>query len=214
METTAERASAWAGVASPAVALGTMLLATLLSPEFAWTGNALSNLGGAGGPENPASTTLTRLLFNGGLILGGLFGLAFGYVLLRRARNLVERLGVLAFGASITAMGLVGVFPQDTDPHFPVAVAFYLLLSVALWVYGLGNLLAGERRRGALTVVLGFLNIGAWVAWGLGGDVTRPGLAIPEIAGALILAGWALWTARRFLAAPSKAGPASADLAQ
>jgi hypothetical membrane protein len=111
-------------------------------------------------------------------------------------------------------MGLVGVFPQDTAPHFPVAVGFYLLLSVALWVYGAGNLLAGERRRGALTVLLGVANIGAWVAWGLTGDVTRPGLAIPEIVGAVILAGWALWTARRFLADQSSSGPASVDLAQ
>jgi hypothetical membrane protein len=39
---------------------------------------------------------------------------------------------------------------------------------------------------------LGTLNAAGWIGWGLTGSVTRPGLAIPEIIGALALSIWAV----------------------
>jgi len=189
MTKTADRVSCWAGVVAPAFTLGAIVLATLLSPTFAWTGNALSNLGGT---VSDASTPATRLVFNGGLVGGGLVGLGFGYALVRAARNRVELAGVGTFGLVLTAMALIGVFPEDTDPHVPVAMAFYVLLSVAFWAFGVGNVIAGARTRGLATIAAGLCNAGAWGVWTATGDVIRPGLALPEIVGATLFGVWAV----------------------
>jgi hypothetical membrane protein len=192
MTDTAERASVWAGVIAPALSFVGLLLATLVSPSFAWTGNALSALGA---PSGPVATDLTRLLFNGGLITGGLAALGFGYALLLAARNRVELAGIALFGLTSISMALIGVFPLPQPRHFVVAVSFYVLLSLGLWVYGAGNLLAGEPRRGGVTIGLGVLNAAAWALWAVTGPVSRPGLALPEVVGAAALAGWTLATA-------------------
>ncbi|MFB6084588.1 MAG: DUF998 domain-containing protein [Halorientalis sp.] len=192
MTDTAERVSAWAGLVAPFLSLGGVVLATLVSPSFAWTVNALSDLGALDGP---VATDLTRLLFNGGLIAGGLVALGFGYALYLAARNLVELAGIGLFGLTTLSMALIGVFPLPRDAHTLVALSFYILLSFALWVYGAGNYLAGERTRGGVTVGLGILNAGTWAVWLSTGPFSRPGLALPEIVGALALAGWTLGTA-------------------
>jgi hypothetical membrane protein len=187
------RVSVVAGVLAPVLTLGAIFAATLLSPSFSWTANALSNLGGK---YAAVATPTTRLLFNNGLVLGGLVGLGFGPALLAARRNVVELLGTGLFGLTLGAMALIGVFPQHLDPHFTVAVGFYTLLSLAFWGYGAGNWLAGARRRGLLTVGAGVLNLSTWVVWGLTGPFTRPGLALPEIVGATAFGVWAVATAR------------------
>jgi hypothetical membrane protein len=179
------------------VTMVAILLATLLSPAFAWSGNALSNLGVAG---TEAGTPLTVALFNGGLILGGLVGLVFAAVLARSTPTLGGRVVGLLFGAAMMLMGAVGVFPQDQPLHFPVAVGFYLFLSLSLWADGLVSLRRCWRERAVAGLALGTVNIAGWLAWGLTGDVTRPGLAIPEIVGALALSAWAVWVSRGLLA--------------
>lgn len=192
MGDTVDRLSCGAGVLAPVFTLGAIFVATLLSPQFAWTGNALSNLGGT---VSTASTPATRLVFNGGLVGGGLIGLGFGYSLFRAARNHVERIGIGVFGLVLIALALIGVFPEGTEPHVPVAVAFYTLLSVGLWLYGAGNVVAGDRSRGVVTVAAGVLNSTVWGVWVATGEMIRPGLALPEIVGALLFAGWAVATA-------------------
>lgn len=192
MTDTAERASVWAGLVAPVMAFLGVLSATLVSPSFSWTEHALSQLGG---PTGPVATDLTRLLFNGGLVAGGVVALGFGVALLRAARNRLELVGIGLFGLTALAMALIGVFPTPQPTHFLVAVSFYAVLSPALWVYGAGTLLAGERTRGGLTVGLGVLNVGAWVVWALTGEFMRPGLALPEVVGAAALAGWTFATA-------------------
>lgn len=59
------------GLVAVTVTMVAILVATLVSPAFRWTGNALSNLGVA---ATAAGMNLTVLLFNGGLIVGGLAG--------------------------------------------------------------------------------------------------------------------------------------------
>ncbi|MFB6179436.1 MAG: DUF998 domain-containing protein [Halorientalis sp.] len=192
MADTVEHVSVVAGMAAPVVTLGAIVLATLLSPTFAWTGNALSNLGS---PVTDASTPTTRLVFNGGLLCGAVVGAGFGYALLRAVRNVVELAGVGVFGLVVILMGLIGVFPQGTPEHVPVAITFYVLLSWGLWIYGVGNVRAGARERGLVTIGAGILNTGVWAVWIATGPLMRPGLAIPELVGAMLLAGWTLATA-------------------
>lgn len=187
-----ERLAGWAGVGVPIWTLGTILLATTLSPSFAWTGNALSNLGA----ETDVSTPLTILLFNGGLIIGGLVGVAFAVAIDRRREHVLERAGAVVLALCLLALAGVGVFPQGESLHFPMAAGHYLLFTVAFWLYGAGNVVVGERTRGVATIVLGIVHLAGWYVWLQAGGLDQGGLAIPEIYGAIIFSGWVLVTAQ------------------
>lgn len=178
------------GGAAVALTMVAILAATVVSPAFSWTGNALSNLGVT---ETAAGTGLTVVLFNGGLLLGGLLGLGFAVALARTAVSLAGRVTALSFGLAVVFMALVGVFPQNTSPHFPVALGFYLLISVTLWLDGLTALGRGWRQRGIVAVSLGTANLAGWLVWGLTGPPTRAGLAIPELWGAVLFSAWTGW---------------------
>jgi len=187
MSVRSEQIGTAAGVASPAVALGSILLATVLSPTFTWTGSALSDLGAPSAP--------TAALFNGGLVLGGALALPFAVRLLGTARNRAESLGAGLFALTALALAGVGLFPLSTPQHVPVAVAFFLLLSLSLWAYGAGNVVAGDRRLGVATAALGACNLGAWVVYATA--FPGVGLALPESVGAAALGVWAVGTALR-----------------
>jgi len=178
------------GLVAVMVTMVAILAGTLVSPAFRWTDNALSNLGVA---ETAAGTGLTVLLFNGGLVVGGLAGLVFAGVLGRTLPGLGGRIVGWLFGVAMVLMAAVGVFPQDRSLHFPVAVGFYIFLSLALWADGAVSLRRGWRQRALAGLSLGTVNAVGWVGWGMTGSVTRPGLAIPEIVGALALSVWAAW---------------------
>jgi len=168
--------------------LGSTLLSTTLSPSFAWQSNALSNLGVT---TTDAGTPTTVLLFNGGLIVGGAIGTGFAAVSYRRLANRQDRVVAALTGLSLVLMGLIGVFPQNVrGPHFAVAIGFFLLLSVTLWVDGVGRIRGGHRLRGALTVAGGIVNILAWVLWISLSANPYEGIAIPEMIGALIFGVW------------------------
>lgn len=179
------------GLAAAVVTLGGIALAAVVSPVFSVFTHALSDLGAAGGP---VSTPTTRLLFNGGLVAGAVLGVGFAPALLAGTRNAVEVGGALLFGPTLLAMGLVGVFPVPALWHVPVAVAFFTLLTVALVGYGVGNYLAGDRRRGLATVFAGGTHGLVWLAWLLTGPAVREGLAFTELFGALVFAGWTVAT--------------------
>jgi hypothetical membrane protein len=160
-----------AGAAGSAVALGGILLATAVSPTFSWTASALSDLGVA---------APTALLFNGGLVLGGLLALGYTGALWRSARPVA-----VVYALCACALVGVGAFPSDTAPHVPAAVAFFALLAATLALDGL-------RRRttatGRASLLLAAVSVAAWPLWfatGLGS-----GVAVPELVGALSLAAW------------------------
>ncbi|MFC6973740.1 DUF998 domain-containing protein [Halomicroarcula sp. GCM10025709] len=181
-----ERASLWAGVVSVVVTNAAILSAALASPGFRWTGHALSNLGQ---PGHAVATPLTTLLFDGGLVVGGLLGLGFAYALWTGSGT-VGKAAVPAFVAAMVAMAGIGVFPQSQPLHAPVAIGFYLLSMVTMALSGVGGVVAGERRYAAVTLALTALHVGVWYGWVTGGPVFRAGLAIPEAVGAAIVAGW------------------------
>lgn len=179
-----------AGVASVAVTMSTVLAATVLSPAFQWEANALSNLGVT---STAAGIESTVLLFNGGLIAGGLLGLVFAVALTAAGTAIADRATGVSFAIAVLCLELIGVFPQDTSLHTPVAVGFYLLVSVTLWLDALAALRHGWRRRLVVATTLGTANIVAWLLWGIVGPVTRPGVAIPELFGAVAFSTWVLW---------------------
>lgn len=188
------------GVAAPIVAIGAVFLATLLAaPEtFTWRERALSDMGRHG--------TRTFPLFNGGLVLGGLLGLPFGWWLWTTARSGLERAGVVLLWAA--TIGLVGVgvffighteFYLETDLHVPAAAAVFVLAPFAQWVYGTALVLAGRRRLGLASIWLGIVHPVTWLGWVLtrvGADDPWGWFAVPEFVAALAFGGWIALLAR------------------
>jgi hypothetical membrane protein len=179
-------------VVAVAVTLGSMLFATLLSPAFAWQENALSNLGVT---WTDAGTTATAVVFNGGLITGGLVGVIAVVSLYRRLTRRADRVVLGLTGTALALMGLVGVFPQGEMLHFPVAIGFFLLASVTMWADSGRRYHAGERPRAVLVATGGLTNILGWVVWFAVAETPSEGLAVPEILGAVVFAIWLLATA-------------------
>lgn len=187
------------GLAAPTVALGAIVLATLLaSPEtFTWRDRALSDMGRYG--------TRTVLLFNGGLILGGVLGIPFGWRLWVASRTGLERLGVvLLWGATLGLVG-VGVFFLDhtefylaTSLHGPAALLFFGLAPVAQWVYGTGLVLAERPRLGLASIWLGLVHPLGWLGWLLsrtGSNDPMAWFAVPEFVAAVAFGSWVLLVA-------------------
>lgn len=183
----------WAGVASVVVALGSTLLATVVSPEFAWSRNALSELGVIG---TGVGTQTTVVLFNGGLVLGAALGLAFAWFLVRTAATSLGRVAGGSFALTTASMGGVGLFPAGTALHAPAALAFFLLVTVTLVLAGAAAVRDGRRRYGWFSLALGALNLAIWIAWVAAGGPDAVGVALPEVGGAVVLSAWVLVTVR------------------
>jgi hypothetical membrane protein len=190
-----DRIAVWCGILAPVVALGCVWLATLVAAptEFTWAEYALSDLG-----RREASTFW---LFNGGLVAGGLAGIAFAWPLWRRARNRLERLGTGTFLVSVVGLGLVGVFYLPRDPHGPVAMLFFVGAPVTHWLYGAGRIRAGDAHLGRRSIALGFVHVLAWGGWILFAQTTGSSewFAVPEMVASLTFGVWSVIVARRLL---------------
>lgn len=178
------RAARWCGPAAIGVSAVGILLATVLAPWFSWTGNALSDLGAAGAS--------TALLFNGTLIVTGILGIPFALYLYASQRDHVRRIGAVVFGLATVALALIGVFPLPSPTHAPVAIAFFLLFTVAIAVDGVGAFRQGRRVDGALSVTLAAVHVLGWV---VARTIALEGIALPELLGTIVL--W-IWILRRF----------------
>lgn len=170
-----------AGTAAVAVALCGILLATLVDPTFSWTGDALSDLG-VRSPSAP--------IFNGAMILAGILGIGYASGLLRGAET-VERRGVAAiFGIASISLAGVGLFVIGHPLHAPAALGFYLLATLAMLVDGFHR---RNRPSGLVTLALVAVQVAIWATWSTGawpGD----GIALPESAGAMVVAIWIVAT--------------------
>lgn len=182
-----DRAWTYTGLAGIVAGFGGIALAVLLAPWFSWTGNALSHLG------NPARASAP--FFNGGMILAGAFGVGFGLRVLAGAGRPLERLGSGVLTLGMVNLALVGVFDVTHDLHFPVAVGFFGAITYGWFLHGSGLIAGGSIRRGLGVVWLGIAHVTAWVVWAALGI---EGLALPETAGAALLAVW-IWDATRSL---------------
>lgn len=178
------RVALWCGPLSIGVSAVGILAATLLAPWFSWTGNALSDLGAAGAE--------TALLFNGALVVTGLLGIPFATRLFSVYRNRVRQVAAAVFGVATVALALIGVFPLPSPTHAPVAVAFFLLFTVAIAVDGVGAFRSGHRVDGALSVTLAAVHV---VGWLVARGISLDGIALPELVGSVVL--W-VWVLRRF----------------
>mgnify|MGYP000294846247 CR=1 FL=1 len=171
-----------AGAAGPfgaILAVVSIFAATLLSSTFSWSESALSDLGVAADP-------LVVLLFNGGLVAGGIVGIGYALALGRHSTGVA-----VAYALSVLAMILVGLFPAGTAPHLPVAVAFFLLATATVALDG-WHRRSSTAGRVALALAAGHLL--GWATWGVGLR-PGPGLALPELGGVAMFGGWILFLA-------------------
>lgn len=180
------RLLAWFGVIGPLVGLAGTLVATVVSPTFTWAGSALSDLGAAGEP--------TAALFNGGLIAAALLTAPVARVVWAIGDHPLQRLGAVGLVATLGALAGVGLFPIGSPLHFPVSASFFVLLTFVAWVHGSGTVLAGDPGGGLVAIWLGIGHVLVWVGWVAVGP---PGIAVPELAGAVLLYVWILLVLRR-----------------
>lgn len=165
------------GPAAAVVAISSILLATLLSTSFTWWASALSDLG---------TVRETAWLFNGGLIVGSVVGLPYGWALWTAAADWLGGIRASAFVAALLSMAGVGLFPAGEILHFPFAVAFFLLGAFTQATDGIARL---RLRTGKLALGTGVGSIAIWPLWS-GWLAPNSGIAVPEFIGAVLFCLW------------------------
>jgi len=187
------RVTTYTGVAGVVVAFGAIGVAVALAPWFSLADDALSDLGRRSRASAP--------VFNGGLVVAGVFGAAFVARLSAAEAGRVRRLGqVVLFGAMV-ALAAVGLVPvgHPSGLHTPVSVAFFLTLTYGLALDGTATVLDGRRRTGLTFVWLAFANATGWLVYALVAATSEspPGVALPELVGSAALAAWTATKTRR-----------------
>lgn len=165
------------GPVAAAVAIACILAATVTSPTFSWWTSALSDLGTA---------DTSAWLFNGGLVVGCLLGLPYAWVLWTAAADSLGYLRAITYCAALLAMAGVGLFPAGRPPHFPLAVAFFVLAALTLLVDGVARL---RLLTGKLSLGFGIASPLVWPVWGFW-IAPNAGIAVPEFVGATLFALW------------------------
>ncbi len=170
----------WARLTGPAaatIAIGSILLATVLSRTFSWRTSALSDLGTAGP---------TAWLFNGSLVLAGLLALPYAWALWTGAADQLGHLRAGTFLVAILGMAGIGLFPAGRPAHLPLALVFFVFASLTLLVDGVARF---RLKTGKVALLAGLVSPSIWPIWGLW---TAPGggIAVPEFVAAVLFAGW------------------------
>lgn len=156
------------------------LVSTLLFPAFRWTTNTLAEVGRAGQPS--------AVPFDASIVLGSVLGVAFLWGRWSETENVLQRGGIVLIAALI---GLVGISQLGLrNPWLElVALTFILATLPALALFGSGDVLAGQRRRGILAVWLG---IGHILAWQVISIILGFSSAIPTFVSMSLLSAWIL----------------------
>lgn len=197
---TKRRLCIYSGLAAPIVAFATILIAGALDPGFDWLDSALSDTGKLPDGERVSASLLSEqpsfFVFNGGLILTGLIGLPFAWLLYEDGQNVVHTVGAALFALGLLTLAAVGWFYLPKSGHGTAAVAHFGTSTLFLLVYGTGFLLAGRRRFGLGTITVAVAEIAFWILWGVWLiEGPMPGIAIPELVGAVAFGGWAFTVA-------------------
>ena len=190
------------GILSPLVILSFISLALADSPWFSWTENWLSDIGGEPGDRPIWSARGTAsILFNLGLIFGGLLAMVF-WTELKEEMEIFEpegRLAMKLFLVEAVALTLVGALPFSTGvPHMAVALIFFLLVPVFFFKIG-RELYRREETRGESWLWISFFVLSATAVCCLA--LPRPwgGNAVVEMVPATSLSVFMIYYAFKFL---------------
>lgn len=141
------------GILVPFVVFATLGFCLAVSPWFTWTNHALSDLG---------IQRNTAILFNNGLMLGGILCLIFSLGLIKILSN---KTGAYLLGVSSLALIGIGLFPETIfSLHLLSSASFFILLTIALLIIGMNskkNLF--EKQIGSLALMLATIAISSTV---------------------------------------------------
>ncbi len=167
-----------AGAIAVLVGLSGLALAIVLTEGFSLREQALSELGRPGAN--------TAFLFNGSLVLAGSLAAVFCLSLIAKLNHGAQRAGVGLLALAGIALACVGLFPMGHALHGPVAVGFFLLLTLGLLVTGYGDREFGRPGRSRVSLNLAVLHVLAWSF----AFVALEGIALPELVGGVVYALW------------------------
>lgn len=161
------------GFSFPFLTFGGIFIAIYLNPWFSLTENALSDMGSI---KNPIG-----YVFNSLLVFLGFLGFVFGVEMLKEKRVTV------LFPLGMVSLLLVGIFPEEYEPHSFFALSFYILLVADIFICGLKRV---RKKKSVLIWLLGSPMVFIVMLY-----LTRvfDGLAIPELVGALFINAWIVY---------------------
>jgi len=191
------KAAGICGFLAPLVAFALIFSAIASYPEFSWTDNALSDLGVVEG--------ITSVLFNSGLILGGVLCVVFAaglFVFLKK--RIVGKLGAVIFVLASLALFAIGVFPENVRPvHYLVSVLFFMLLPISMLVNIGAFWLMRQARMALFTLIVAIAAAAPWVLYFAIQYV--PNVAVPEAVSAFAGSVWAVVLSGKMLRKASHA---------
>jgi hypothetical membrane protein len=170
------------GLLSPMVVFSCILLAVAYASDFSWMNSALSDLGIMPDP--------TRILFNSGLIVGGILAVVFAARLFSFFKGKsAGQAGAFLFLLDCLALIAIGIFPESVTPmHIYASVAFFMLFPLSMFLMTAYFVLASRGRMAAFTFLI---SVFAAVVWILEFWVPyAPGVAIPETLSGIAASIW------------------------
>lgn len=184
MDARTSRLAAVAGVSSPIVLLATLVAGATLSDGYDWPREAFSVIGGTGGTA--------ALVFNVGVVAGGLLALPFAWLLWTVWRPV---LGAL-YGIVGLSFVVAGAFPIGS-PFHDVAAAIFVVGPLVPVVAGIVDWRAGNPHLALGQVLLGVVAVSVWIPYDLGVESAQVGYGGAELAAILVLAAWSVGTVAR-----------------
>jgi hypothetical membrane protein len=190
------KVSGTCGFLAAVLAFAFILSAVASDPQFSLVNNALSDLGVVSG--------VTAVLFNSGLIVGGVLCFVFATGLFVFLGNrAVGRIGASVLVLASLALAAIGVFPESVGSvHLFVSVAFFVLLPVSMLFISGAFWLTSQVRVAVFTLLVAFVAAAPWVL--LFSVRYVSGVAIPEFVSGLAGAVWAVVLSGKMLRQASR----------
>jgi len=169
------------GIFTPIIALSSIFLSVLYSPNFSWTENWISDLGGTHislpiFPFRPdVSTPTTIAILTNGMMLAGILAFIFAIGLWKSIKILSGRVGSLMLMVSAIGIFGTGLFPEPTGmPHITATFLLFMAGSIGLLYISATLMDSGQKSLGFLVLLLGIVAL-------LFGGILIVFRAIPEL---------------------------------
>ncbi|MCY0851717.1 MAG: DUF998 domain-containing protein [Thermoplasma acidophilum] len=170
----------------------TILTSALLNPWFSVAHNALSDLGGGNMLQNGHPAPAYPFVYNGGMILTGVFIALFSVDGIIKAHDKVENTGFSFFIISGLFLCLIGIYHEGTYPHDFVSIWFFILSTISFATLGISRII--RKRYGTGTIILSML-IASWIVeylvrWGSVAESEIFGICVIDAAVIIYVLSW------------------------
>ena len=185
------------GLIAPLIALMCIAISILLSPNFSWVENALSDLGHWTRTDIDPNPFVRALIFNLGLISTGVLLIIITLVFMRELDDKLTIVALFPFLLAAGFLALIGLFSEDTlvhigddSLHYIASLGFFITFPIAMWFMGISWLrFPRVRWFSIVSLLLPCVSIYLW--WGTYRNIFPwTGVAIPEFLTALTAITW------------------------